>query len=148
MKKIYTLIFLFFYITLNIFPGEYIYWEKEGKSPSGRISAHVRICSAKNYLDNKTANKYLNDTMETFTNDFGQWIQGYEVTDVYLKNGFMYRIVFTWDYKNSAGRIVVSCGLANGNGLDRIYDSRYCYEPYNTFLEFYKKKCNEYLSML
>lgn len=147
MKKVFTTIFLCFVITINLFAGEYYYWEKEGKTSSGRTSVHARICCTKNYLDNKTANKYLNDTMETFTNDFGQWIQGYEVTDVYFKNGFMYRIVFTWDYKSSAGKIFIAGGLADRT-LKEIYDSGYCYESYKTLLDFYNKKCNEYLCMI
>mgnify|MGYP003430349468 CR=1 FL=1 len=131
----------------NVSAGEYVYWEKKKDSPSGRITAHVRICCAKNYMDNKTANTKLQETLEVFTQDFGQWVDGYEVSDIYLRNHFRYRVVFDWDYKSSSGRVVISGGLENST-MDIIYDSGFLYESYNKLLEFYKKQCNNYLEMI
>lgn len=147
MKKIIISVLLFLTVLSNIIAGDYIYWEKKQDSPSGRITAHVRICCADNYMDNKTANIKLQETLDVFAKDFGQWVNAYEVSDIYLRNHFRYRVVFNWDYKSSSGRVVISGGLENGS-MDIIYDSGFLYESYNTFLEFYKKQCNNYLGMI
>ncbi len=147
MRKKNALIVFILFLFVKAFAGEYVYWEGKKNSPSGRMSAHVRVCSSKDYLDNATANLKLNEILDAFAQDFGQWRNGYEITEVCLKNKYNYRIVFNWDYKASAGKLVISGGV-DGKMYDIIYNSGYVKSSYDFIYEVYRGECDKYLSML
>ena len=148
-KKI--LLFFFVLVASRIFAGGYIYWEDHKTLHSGQITLHIKICCPKGYMNDAIANEIIQELVDMYRGDEHQknlygYFATFNITQVYLSDGEIYKIVLLTLSSNLGGVVVGKTNINTYGPMEKIYEIKGF--SYNYLYDIYQTQCNKYLNML